>query len=261
MFLRNLDWSAKGRARIALFTALGTAVCIAAAFAFDSYSFATGTWRWGADPLNNLLIPLIVAPPFFWYLLSKQRQLAIAHNELMTVASTDGLTSLLNRRAFTAMVDGYLERVVRGAANSKGALLVIDVDHFKAVNDSFGHESGDAALQLIARTIKGVVRDIDLVGRMGGEEFSVFLPGLDPERSAAVAERIRSAVQEAAFVAGERPCPLSVSVGGAIFGREASFSDLYRCADGQLYAAKRNGRNRVELHHLGMAGKFQVAMH
>ena len=105
------DWSAKGRARIIALTALGTVICIGFSFAFDSYSLVDGTWRWGSDPLNNLIIPLLLAPPFFYFLLSKMRQLSIAHHELMTIASTDSLTSLLNRRAFTEMVEGYLKLV------------------------------------------------------------------------------------------------------------------------------------------------------
>ena len=146
-----------------------------------------------------MFIPLVVAPPFFVYLLSKLRELAIAHHELSIVASTDVLTSCLNRRAFTAMVDAYLERVVGEEAKREGALLIIDVDHFKDVNDNFGHESGDEALKIIAQTIKGVVREIDLVGRIGGEEFSVFLPGTDANRTQLVAERIRAAVSTVEF--------------------------------------------------------------
>jgi diguanylate cyclase (GGDEF)-like protein len=244
----NWDWSARGWPRAYTFTALGTVVCIAVAFAFDGYSFRDGTWRWGADPINNLIIPLTLAPPFLLFLLSKLRDLAIAHHELMTIASTDSLTCLLNRRAFTAIVDGYLDRIAAGPAKSEAALLVIDVDHFKAVNDRFGHDCGDEALKLIARTITGVVRDIDVVGRMGGEEFCVFVQGLKPERIAATAERIRAAVDEAGFVAHGCPYRLSVSIGGVTFTSGASFSSLYRSADQWLYSAKKSGRNRVEVH-------------
>jgi diguanylate cyclase len=255
---RRIDWSARGRARVYAFAAAGTLVCIAVALAFDSYSFTTGTWRWGADPLNNVWIPLILAPPFFCFLLSKMRQLAIAHHELLTVASTDSLTSLLNRRAFTAMVDGYLERVASGERSFGGALLIIDVDHFKQVNDCFGHECGDEALKLIADTISGVVRDIDLVGRVGGEEFCVFIPAAEPERVLLIAERIRTAVNQAAFLPGENPHQLSVSIGGVTFVTGLTFSELYRRADQRLYSAKRNGRNRVEMDHAELTSSPRV---
>ena len=126
-------------------------------------------------------------------------------------------------------------------------MLVIDVDHFKRINDSFGHDSGDEALKVIAETIRGAVRDIDLVGRIGGEEFSVFLPGTDPNRTLAVAERIRAAISAAEFSPTGSRVGLSVSVGGATFADAASFGELFRRADQRLYAAKLNGRNRVEI--------------
>jgi len=242
----RLDWSARGRARVWALMTLGTLVCIALAFAIDSFDLATGGWRWGSDPVNNFVIPAIVAPPIFFFMLDKMRQLAIAHTELMTVASTDSLTSLLNRRAFTELVDGYLKRVEESEKRVGGALLVIDVDHFKTVNDKFGHTTGDEALKLIARTIRDSVRDADLVGRVGGEEFCVFMPGQGPEGAAAVAERIRFAVTQAEFAPDGTRHSLSISVGGVAFDDVTPFSDLYRTADERLYAAKHNGRNRVE---------------
>lgn len=248
--ITGLDWSARGRPRVFALSAAGTLVCIAVAFAIDSYSFETGQWRLSDNWFNNLIIPLVLAPPFFLFLLTKMRELAIAHHELVNVAATDGLTACLNRRAFTAMVEGYLERVARNQAREEGALLVIDIDHFKTVNDRFGHHSGDEALRVIARTIKAAVRDIDLVGRMGGEEFSVFLPGVDAARTAAVAERIRTAINQAEFRPeglDGRPYHLSASIGVATFDSQATFSELYRVADQQLYSAKRAGRNRVEI--------------
>lgn len=242
----KIDWSPRGRARVWALMALGTLTCIAFAFAVDSFDVATGRWRWGSDPINNFLIPAMIAPPIFFVLLDKMRQLAIAHNELMTVAATDGLTSLLNRRAFTELVDGYLKRVEESERQTSGALLVIDVDHFKAVNDRFGHQSGDEALKLIARTIRATVRDTDLVGRIGGEEFCVFLPGQALESASALAERIRIAITETEFAPDGSRYALSVSVGGVAFDHVFPFSDLYRTADERLYAAKHNGRNRVE---------------
>lgn len=242
----KLDWSARGRARVWLLMALGTLICVAFAFAIDSFDVATGRWRWGSDPVNNFVIPVLLAPPFFFLLLDKMRQLAVAHTELMTVASTDSLTSLLNRRAFTELVDGYLKRVEESDRRIGGALLVIDVDHFKAVNDKFGHTSGDEALKLIAQTIRDTVRQADLVGRVGGEEFCVFMPGQGRESAEAAAERIRIAVTETEFAPDGARHALSVSVGGVAFEDVSPFSDLYRTADERLYAAKHNGRNRVE---------------
>lgn len=257
----QMDWSARGRARVWALTVLGTAACIAFAFLFDSYSFESGSWRWGSDPLNNLLIPLILAPPILLLLLGKMRQLAVAHHELMTVASTDGLTSLLNRRAFTSMIDGYFERVKNEEKQSAGALLVLDVDHFKSVNDRFGHDIGDEALRFIARTVRGAVRETDLVGRMGGEEFGVFVPGLAPEQVRMLAERIRTAIDDASFIAHGRACPLSISIGGVTFVGAWTFNELYREADDWLYEAKNLGRNRVVVQSIRCVEEARQTVH
>jgi diguanylate cyclase len=244
----RLDFSSKSWTRVAVLTALGTLCCIAVAFVFDSYSFEEGRWRLGANPRNNVIIPLMLAPPFFFFLLAKLRELAIANDRLVAIASTDGLTSCLSRVAFTTLVDAYLERIAGLPEDKqKGALLVLDVDHFKSVNDRFGHDIGDEALKLIVERIRSTLRDVDLVGRMGGEEFGVFLPGTTPQRTEAVAERIRAAVNAASFFPDGLECPLSVSIGAVSFTSRSTFSDLYKIADRRLYDAKRSGRNRVEM--------------
>ncbi|GHD12848.1 GGDEF domain-containing protein [Tianweitania populi] len=231
--------------QIALLTVLGTLLCIALAFVIDCFSFEHWRFQWGTDPQNNVIIPGLVAPPILFFLLSRMRELAIAHRELQILASTDGLTDCLTRRAFTTLVDAYLEQVSQEDKQRGGALLVIDVDYFKLINDQFGHDEGDHALRVIADTIKGSLREIDLIGRIGGEEFSVFLPGAAPEAARSVAERIRQSVSQSLFAPLGQPVRMSVSVGGTTFGRPTEFSELYREADQQLYKAKRTGRNRV----------------
>lgn len=243
-----------------VFAALGTLCCIVLAFTIDSYSVAEERWRIGPTPWNNVIIPLLIAPPFFLYLLSKVRQLAIAHASLTVIATTDSLTSCLTRAAFSTMVEAYLDRLVEKQGFREGALLVVDVDNFKAVNDGFGHDVGDDALRLIVTTMKSALRDVDLLGRMGGEEFSVFLPGLPPHKVKHVAERLRSAVDEANFRPNGGSYDLSISVGGVTFGSPATFSELYKSADRRLYEAKQNGRNRVELGHIAAAAAAPAAM-
>lgn len=239
------DFSARGRARVYLLTVLGTLLCIGVAYFVDSFDFATGVWTTGG--INNFIIPLVLATPLLHFTLSKMRELAIAHHELMHVAATDSLTSLLNRRAFNAMVDGYLERMERRKTEPVGALLLIDIDHFKDINDSFGHDRGDEALKLIAHSLREAVRDADLVGRMGGEEFGIFLPDSDSGRVATIAERVRAAIQAIVFSPAGQRHQISASVGGAVFDRRLTFEELYHVADQRLYAAKREGRNRVDL--------------
>jgi diguanylate cyclase len=233
------------RFRVLALTALGTVFCSLLAVAYDSYSFSEGIWRLGPRPWNNVVIPLLVAPPFFYLLLSKLRALSVAHHRLEVVASTDSLTLCLNRAAFATLVEAYLERFDGDPEYGKGALLIIDVDHFKAVNDTYGHDCGDDALRLIAEAIRQNLRDRDLVGRLGGEEFCVFLPGASEMQSGQIAERIRQSVQEVEFQPDGKACALSVSIGGAAFCKTSSFSILYRVADQRLYAAKRAGRNQV----------------
>jgi diguanylate cyclase (GGDEF)-like protein len=170
-----------------------------------------------------------------------------ANEQLQILASTDELTAILNRRAFTSLVASYLAGGPPMRAVPEGAFLVIDADEFKRINDSHGHDWGDEALQRIAAAIKSNVRDRDLVGRIGGEEFGVLLVGAYLATAKMVAERIRRGVDTIDFQPGGEEHRLSVSVGGATFGGSVAFSELYRAADQRLYEAKASGRNCVSL--------------
>jgi diguanylate cyclase (GGDEF)-like protein len=240
------DFSPRGWGRVWLWTVLGTLCCVSVALYVDSFNFPNLTdAELTRAILVDIFVPTVLASPMLLFFTSKLRELAVAHHELSVIAATDSLTAVLNRGAFTALVDGYLAALRRDQRQSAGALLVVDADNFKAINDSFGHDHGDEALRIIARTIKSILRSTDLVGRIGGEEFGIFLPGSSPEQSEAVAERIRQSVSEAAFAPNGEQRTLSVSVGGVLFDRGFSFGELFRVADQQLYAAKQNGRNRV----------------
>jgi len=189
----------------------------------------------------------VLAVPLLLFFTGKLRELAIAHRQLTIIASTDGLTQVMNRVAFSTLVDAYLKQVHSAESQAHGALLVIDADDFKSVNDRFGHDRGDEALVTIAGCIKAMLRGADLVGRLGGEEFGVFLPGATRDQAETVAERIRRSVNDASFEPEGAAHRLSVSVGGAVFEHTLPFADLFRQADRQLYAAKQRGRNRVAI--------------
>lgn len=118
----------------------------------------------------DILLPTALAAPLLFMLLRKVQQLAIAHRELSVIASTDSLTAVLNRGAFTMLVDAYLSAASKETSIRSGALLVIDADYFKKINDKLGHQLGDQALKIIAKTIKGVLRNADIVGRIRGVE-------------------------------------------------------------------------------------------
>jgi diguanylate cyclase (GGDEF)-like protein len=165
-------------------------------------------------------------------------QLAAAHRRLADKAAHDDMTGMLNRESFFAALDGSRRKTDRGA------LLIVDADHFKAINDQFGHLTGDEALLLIAAAIRRGVRSGDVLGRIGGEEFCAFLAGADEGEARHVAERIRREVEMIRFrPVDERTVPLTVSIGGTICGAGATVSELMRSADRKLYEAKHGGRN------------------
>jgi diguanylate cyclase (GGDEF)-like protein len=167
-------------------------------------------------------------------------ELAEAHRRLAERAMRDSMTGLFNRESFFAELDASR----RG--DNRGVLLLIDADHFKKINDGFGHLVGDEALLAIAAAIGRATRRSDIVARVGGEEFAAFLVGASDQEAATVAERIRREVEVTRFEAnGAGPIPLTVSIGGAICVRDATVSELMRAADCRLYAAKRAGRNRI----------------
>lgn len=186
-----------------------------------------------------MILPIVLGGPMVFYHLMRHQQLKLANQKLHELASTDWLTACLNRRAFTHEVTDHLRDI------GEGAFLVIDADHFKVINDHYGHDRGDEVLQLMAATIKANLREGDLVGRIGGEEFGVYLKGANLQSAQIVAERIRRAIERATFMPDGAAHPLSVSVGGAFYDTPISFSDLFRIADQTLYGAKQSGRNRV----------------
>lgn len=176
----------------------------------------------------------------FMILLSHQRLIA----EWERLASLDSLTGSLNRRAFTDMVDRTMALTRR--QQSPMALLLLDIDHFKNVNDRFGHPVGDAVLRMFARTIQSGLRKHDVFGRLGGEEFAVLLPATPSDPAMAVAERLRKSVQEHLMEAATGLPPITVSIGLICDHRSsADLPILIEQADIALYEAKRNGRNQV----------------
>ncbi|BCG74203.1 GGDEF domain-containing protein [Mesorhizobium sp. 113-1-2] len=242
----KLDLSPTSWGRVIAVTAAGTAFFIAVAFFVDSFNFPylspEAVWR---AQMTDLMLPLVLGGSFLFFLMWKIRQLAIAQRDLSVIAATDSLTAVLNRGAFSMLVEAYLEQTRKQEDTRSGALLIIDADHFKSINDRLGHDCGDQALKLIAQAIKGQLRGSDIVGRIGGEEFGVFLPGVDPSQSWLVAESIRRRIREMDFSPGGRACPLSVSIGGTSFSGPTTYEAIFSAADRRLYAAKSNGRDQV----------------
>ncbi|QTL05082.1 diguanylate cyclase [Aquabacter sp. L1I39] len=162
---------------------------------------------------------------------------------LAAAAHRDPLTGLLNLRAFH---DLMVAEMSEPNAQRPVAVLFLDVDHFKPVNDQFGHAGGDAVLKALAAVLKDAVRQEDYVARIGGEEFAIFLPGAGQEIAARVAERVRASVEKMRVDMGRHPISITLSVGVAVSDPPHPSPDaLVRAADLAMYEAKMLGRNRV----------------
>lgn len=215
----------------------------------------------GVDLSGNALIlsilcPLVIAFPASAFTTWQKERVALLHSELMEAhqalkeahdrlaekSRRDDMTGFLNRESFFSAIDGTRRRTDRGA------MLLVDADHFKAINDTYGHLVGDDALLEIAAAIGRAVRQGDIVGRIGGEEFGVLLTGADLAEARKVAERIRAEVERATFMPAQgQTRTLTVSIGGTLCWPDAGISDIMRDADRRLYLAKDAGRNRVAL--------------
>jgi len=161
---------------------------------------------------------------------------------LEDVANTDSLTGLLNRDAFTRQAN----RRLADAQEPTFALLLVDLDHFKQINDRHGHDVGDQALRLVADAMRQVLRPGDLLGRHGGEEFTVLLPGTDVAVASTIAQRLKEAIGAVGLLADGEKVPMQASIGVSTLATgEQDLQRLLKRADQAMYAAKRDGRDRV----------------
>lgn len=166
--------------------------------------------------------------------------------ELETLATTDALTGLLNRRAADLRLKAEWQRTRRSRRGA--AMVLLDIDHFKLINDSYGHPGGDAALRHLANVMRAVMREVDFAARYGGEEFLIVLPDTGEHGAYAFAERLRQQVANGLAQFGEIGIPMKVSLGVAIArDEEVSYERWFSRADHALYCAKQGGRNRTAL--------------
>ena len=172
-------------------------------------------------------------------------ELLQAQESLRFHAEHDSLTGVLNRRAIRDVLRRELARCRR--ENQSLGIMLADVDHFKRINDRYGHGAGDAALLTVVQRISSTLRPYDLIGRYGGEEFLVIAPNCDLGLTQRLAERIREAVNSEGVELGNDNVPLTVSVGITLGTADSDPEFLVTVADSAMYQAKRNGRNRVEL--------------
>lgn len=179
--------------------------------------------------------------------LANQAAITIENVRLYNLAIYDGLTKLHLRRYFDIWLKKEFDRTKR--YKGKLSLVLVDVDHFKHVNDEYGHQCGDEVLRIMGRLIKDSIRSVDLGARYGGEEFAVILPETEQEGALLFADRLRARVEETPIRWDARLFPITLSAGVSTFPSEAEIanpSDLIEAADKALYYCKQNGRNKVE---------------
>lgn len=179
------------------------------------------------------------------------RELEQSRARLMELATTDPLTTLKNRRSF--FEQGAHLLTVAQRYNTDLAVIVLDIDHFKKINDNHGHQGGDEVLVAVARLLVEKVRSVDSVARMGGEEFALLLPGAKRLGAAVMAERVRATIEQHPFTAQGGEVRVTASLGMACYGVETagSIENLLAIADRRLYLAKNSGRNRICINDQG----------
>jgi len=165
---------------------------------------------------------------------------------LRRMATTDALTGAFNRAQALTLAQRELEQVRK--IDQELAVLILDIDHFKLINDQYGHPAGDTALRHVVATLTTGVRRIDLIGRLGGEEFLVVLPAITTTTAVQAAERLRKLIADNPVAYGEQLIETTVSIGVALArSADRTIEQTVARADAALYAAKRNGRNRVSI--------------
>jgi diguanylate cyclase (GGDEF)-like protein/PAS domain S-box-containing protein len=198
--------------------------------------------------LDLRIVPLRDATGQISYFAAIERDVTLDKrrlDELEYVADRDTLTGIPNRRALLRSIDAEMQSArVHGRAGP--CIAFVDIDHFKSVNDEFGHAIGDAVLLGVADRLAENIRRVDAVGRIGGEEFTVCMPHISLRDAGSASERLRQAVAAAPFITPAGPVRVTVSIGVAEAGRdEYELSDLMARADHAMYQAKRGGRDRV----------------
>jgi len=198
--------------------------------------------------LRAALIPLIIAPVVSWYLLGLLLDLDKLEEEMNKLATYDDLTGLYNRRSLFKSC-GLLHRL---AMRTKEAycVVIIDLDFFKKINDKYGHAAGDTVLKSFGTILKKVTRDCDIAGRLGGEEFCIYLSNTQQDQVGPIVERLNDEIQNNLPKCDGMQINYNISLGVAENqpGLEMSFEDILNKADIALYAAKNSGRNRMVIY-------------
>ena len=239
-------WLALLRIRSSRQVLLGTAAITAIAVAAPVLTFAVALTFWMRVPLGAMVailaicaaIPLLIAPPISFFALSVLRLLTVTIDRVDAYVRFDSLTGVLTRAYLLGQMRDQLSSVGRGA------FLMVDADHFKQINDTYGHDVGDEALKRLAEVLRTTLTIDALVGRLGGEEFGVFLPGAGDAEAAAAAMSLCDAMRLRGKSIAGHELALTISIGGATHRSDNSLEATMKLADAALYHAKRSGRDR-----------------
>lgn len=203
------------------------------------------------DPgrISSFVSPLILAPVFSWFFIGQLLKVNKLEKQMRELAAYDSMTNLYNRGACLLA----LENTMRQAKRSQTDLIIlyIDIDHFKNINDAHGHDVGDIVIRHFAHYLKKSLRESDIIGRIGGEEFLVGIPGLGMENGVIVAEKLRKGVMNDSIVINDGTIiQISISIGVSIYrySEEINSREILKKADNALYDAKNSGRNKVCFH-------------
>ena len=193
----------------------------------------------------SVCVATAVAPPIAWYLVDMLLRLSAVEQEMRSLASYDSLTGLLSRHAFFDSAGNYVPLAKR--EQKPFAVMIVDLDHFKSINDRYGHPAGDAVLRLFADIINSVARRSDIIGRLGGEEFAIVLPSTTTAEALEFSERLHGAIHKAVLKYKGAAIKYTASIGLTEFDTDSEdgIDELLARADLALYQAKQDGRNRT----------------
>jgi diguanylate cyclase (GGDEF)-like protein len=203
----------------------------------------------GTSFISSLVSPLVLAPVFSWYFVGAFFKIKDLERQMRELATYDSMTNLYNRASCLLALENTTRQMKRAKADL--VVMYLDIDHFKNINDTHGHDVGDIAIKRFANYLKSSLRESDIIGRIGGEEFLVGLPESDLENGQLVAEKLRKGIESESIILGNgTTIHITVSIGISIhrYKEEVSTMDILKKADIALYKAKQGGRNSVCVH-------------
>jgi diguanylate cyclase (GGDEF)-like protein len=226
-----------GIAAVASLAVTATAVTLLNNYGFDIKLNVAAAFAIG--------VPLVVTPPICWLLVSLMFRIYHIEEEMRCLASYDSLTGLMSRYAFFDNANNYVSLARR--ERNIFSVMIIDLDHFKLINDKHGHPAGDAVLKLFADVINSVARRSDIVGRLGGEEFAIVLPSTSNLEAIEFSGRLHNAIDKAVLKYNGAAIKYTASIGLTAYdpGSSDNIDDMLARADLALYQAKRSGRNQT----------------